>query len=62
MENVNASRITEAYYVRITSPREGTKIEVNENTNQLMKMLRHGDKGLTGISDENSHGQVKQIK
>ena len=36
----------------MTSPREGTKIEVNENTNQLMRMLRHGDKGLTDISDE----------
>ena len=31
--NVNASRVTEAYYIRIMSPREGTRINVNEDAN-----------------------------
>ncbi|KAJ0731419.1 hypothetical protein HanRHA438_Chr07g0307611 [Helianthus annuus] len=41
---VNASQMTEVYYVRITSPREGTRIKVNENTDRLMRILRHRNK------------------
>ncbi|KAJ0781275.1 hypothetical protein HanPI659440_Chr06g0247431 [Helianthus annuus] len=44
--------MTKAYYVRITSPREGTRIKVNENTDRLIGMLRHKDKSLTVTSDE----------
>ncbi|MFS7892551.1 hypothetical protein Hanom_Chr10g00921841 [Helianthus anomalus] len=44
--------MTEAYYVRITSPREGKRKKVNENTDRLIGMLRHRDKSSTVTSDE----------
>ncbi|KAJ0646076.1 hypothetical protein HanOQP8_Chr16g0631161 [Helianthus annuus] len=44
--------MTGAYYVRITSPREGTKIKVNGNTDRLIGMLTYKDKSLTVTGDE----------